>query len=179
MKRRMIGIGLLCATLVFVLCCWGNGDDRLDQAFQDYAAVVNEELPEDLCLTVYYLPSSIVTRAPLTVEELIDFSYTVNIVVGSDELVQHQELLQELSASNLEINRRKPLINARLHYVFSTNENDNLLNVTINGGALGSRCPQVNGIHVKDSEALYNLLAPFLSESECEMFGIPFERYGG
>lgn len=172
MKRTITGISLLLAVLVPILFGCEIKDDSLDQALHNYAEAVSEELPEDLCLTIYYLPMSITTRMPLTAEGLISHPNTVKIVVGSDELVKHRDLLQKISVSSLETNKRDPLIDARLYYVLSTDENDELLNVMISGGALDRRDPIVNGIHVMNCEVIYDLLAPFLSEKICDMFGI-------
>lgn len=172
MKRTIIGISLLLAALVPILCGCEIKDDSLNHALDNYSAAVSEELPKDLCLTIYYLPLSITTRMPLNVESLIIHPNTVKIVVESDELVKYQELLQKISVSSLETNKRDPLIDARLYYVLSTDGNDDLLNVIISGGALDRRDPVVNGIHVVNNEVLYGLLAPFLSEEICDMFGI-------
>ncbi len=59
MKRTITGISLLLAVLVPILFGCEIKDDSLDQALHNYAEAVSEELPEDLCLTIYYLPMSI------------------------------------------------------------------------------------------------------------------------
>lgn len=171
MKRIVIAISLLMVLLSGILSGCTSNAMLLSDALQDYTAVVNGELPEDLSLTIYYLRLSIVTRMPLTSEDLVNLSHTEKIVVESSELVAYQDLLQKMNASALQPSRTEPLVDARLYYVFSTGANDKLLEVTISGGPLDSRDPIVNGIHVEDNDVLYELIAPFLSEEVRDMFG--------
>jgi undecaprenyl diphosphate synthase len=128
---------------------------------QYYSSVVDGELPDDLRLTIYYLSPSILTRVPLSSDQLISYSLTEKIIVESSELVKHQELLQKMNVSALQTDSEETYMNARLYYVFSTEDNEKLLEVVLSDRA---RDPFVNGIQVKDSNIVFELITPFLPE---------------
>jgi beta-lactamase regulating signal transducer with metallopeptidase domain len=164
----IIVINLILCSVVAV-CFLTNPVDPVDYLLQDYSTTVERELPDDLSLTIYYLSPSILTRTPLSSEALISYSLTETIIVESSELKKYQDLLQKMNESALEFDRTEPYVNARLYYVFSTEENNKLLEVVISER---SRDPVVNGIHVKNKDTIYELIAPFLPEDVRNMFGI-------
>lgn len=168
-KRAAVTCLLLICVAAVSLIGYLTPSTRLDAAMEDYSAMVAGELPEDLRLTIHYLSPMILTRVPLSGEDLIHYSLAETIVVDSGELRAHQDLMRRMDASVLRIDRSKPLVNARLYYVFSTEENGKLLEVVISPG---NRDSVVNGFHVDHHDILYDLIAPFLTDEARDLFGI-------
>ena len=176
MKRKLWILFLATVLLVgAVLTVCSSDAVRLRWAINRYQSVLDGELSEDLTLTIYYLPHYILTRKPLTVEELREMTDTVKIVVESDELECYLSTLRKLDSSAVQPAREKFGLNALVYYVFGTGNSEKLLEVVMqqfvgNSQAFGAF---VNGIPVEKNPILYELLMPFLSAEECEEIGIP------
>lgn len=168
MKRSIIAACLLTFFLISILSGCSSPSALLQKRMQYYSSAVDGELPDDLRLTIYYLSPSILTRVPLSSDQLISYSLTEKIIVESSELVKYQELLQKMNVSALQTNSEETYMNARLYYVFSTEDNEKLLEVVLSDRA---RDPFVNGIQVKDSNIVFELITPFLPEDVRNMFG--------
>lgn len=118
MKRSIIAACLLTFFLISILSGCSSPSALLQKRMQYYSSAVDGELPDDLRLTIYYLSPSILTRVPLSSDQLISYSLTEKIIVESSELVKHQELLQKMNVSALQTDSEETYMNARLYYVF-------------------------------------------------------------
>ena len=163
--RKMVCL-LLAA--VMVLTSHGCSDsknqayDSLEASFADYLKAVEGDIPEDLRLTIYYIRPYIATRRPLSVEDLMNFTDVNRIVVESEGLAAHSELLRKLDPSLLQPATGESYINARMYYVLEAG-NDKLLEVIISTGSVF-----VNGFFVEFHPILLELIAPFLPEDARE-----------
>ena len=178
MKQTAIVRCLLLSIFLFTLsaCLYSEktANDELNDALHEYSQIILEDIPSDLCLTIYYIDSSILTRAPLSAEDLMTFPCVEIIEIKSEELVEHIALLRKLDASILQPVQKESYINARLCYVFEVGESEKLLEVVvtpeflykINGYVV------VNGIEVEDNEIFYELIMPFLTEDAHNKLGI-------
>lgn len=174
MKRyaRFLLIGLLVVLLIAAGC--NTNYLKLKWAAYRYQQVMKGEIPEDLTLTVYYIPHYILTRAPLTVEDLKDMTCSVKIVVESEELVRHLATLKHLNASVLQPAKEDYGINACFYYVFESG-NQKILEVALqqyDGQTDADVGTFVYGIRVKRNSVLYEIILPFLSEFDREELGI-------
>ena len=175
-KRLKIFCVLLALCLLFTTTLTGcsGPSTRLQRSMKDYTQMLEGDLPEDLRLTIYYASLDFVTRAPVRVEDLILIPITRKIVVESEELAKHKELLKKMDASILQPVQEETYIDARLYYVFEVGESEKLLEVVVSPSQLykinGSVV--VNGIEVEDNPIFYELIAPFLTEDAHNKLGI-------
>ena len=164
--RTIISMLLLIAMAVSLAGCTGARPETLD-AVLEYRKAVEGEIPDDLHLTIYYMAPDILTRRPLTADDLKSFSETKVITVDSDELKQHTETLRKLEHRILKVVEEQTSVNARVCYVFELG-NKNILQIVISdiGGNVF-----VNGLEVEDHPVFYELIEPFLTEEAHEILG--------
>ncbi len=163
---------MICVLLVVFLVLTSHGCsnsekqeyDSLEDSFADYLKAVEGEIPENLRLTICCIPPGIATRRPVSVEELMDFPDASIIVVESEELAAHSELLRKLEPSILVPVEEESYIDARMYYFLEAG-NDKLLEVIIGTGGVF-----VNGFAVEFHWILLELVAPFLPEDLREMW---------
>ena len=168
MKRSAVVICLLAFLLTTILTACSNSSP-LQEAMNDYSKIVEGDLPDDIRLTIYYLDPNILTRIPLSKDDLVTFPGVGIITVNSEELASCWELLKELNPSILHPVQEESYINARLYYVFEVGDSDKILEVVINnihGNAF------VNGIEVEDNPIFYELIVPYLTEEGRITLGI-------
>ena len=169
MKRICITLLLISFLLAGTLSGCSTPTNKLQDALQDYVKMVEGDCPEDIRLTIYYIDPAILTRKPLTAEELKDFPGVQKITVESEELAKHFETFKKLTPSALHPVEENSGINARVYYVFETEDSGKILEVII--------CDSyssvfVNGIEVENNPVFYDLIKPFLSEKDRNALGV-------
>ena len=70
----------------------------LQDALADYEKVLKTDGLDGLRLSVYYIDPSILTRSPLTEEQLLSFESVQKFEVDNAQLLQHIELLKTINA---------------------------------------------------------------------------------
>ena len=170
MQIRMKILIIVCL-VVFLLMITVTGcstASSLEKAMKDYSRIVDETMPEDSRLTIYYIAPHILTRMPLSVEDLKTFREVKIITVASEELEAHWTLFEALDPSVLQPVKEKSYINARLYYVFEAGS-ESLLEVVISD-IHGSVF--VNGVEVEDHPAFYEIIIPYLTDEDRTILGI-------
>ena len=167
MKRVIAAVLLLALVLSFTACKKGAVETELQTALKDYSQLAEQELPDDLCLKLYYLDPGILTRAPLTVDGLINFPDVNEIVIDSDRLKAHADLLRQISADCLVPVAEPSGLHARLCYVFETERDGDVLVIAF--------CGADGGVFVNDVEVAFDgifrdVVRPFLTEEEMDDF---------
>ena len=164
--RKTICLLLVIVLGITLLGCTGGRPETMDVVLK-YLKAVEGDIPDNLCLTIYYISPHILTRRPLSAEDLKNFSETKVITVESDELKQHAELLRKLEYRMLQLVEEPSYMNARVCYVFEL-ENKEILEVVISeiGGNVF-----VNGLEVQDHPIFYELIEPFLTEEAHDTLG--------
>lgn len=156
------------ALLALTILSGCQADDRqLQQECEDFSQILEHETLDGLCLKIYYLDPSVLTRAPLTVDDLIDSRSVHMIVVDSEQLKEHIELLNQMTVDNLvpvkHTSHYATRLNARLCYIFETDNNGKVLEVAV-GGLNNSVF--VNGIEVEYNDIFRDIIEPFVTEEE-------------
>ena len=141
----------------------------LEASMDEYLKTVDGMLPDDLRLTIYYLDPTILTRAPLSKEDLQSYPGVVKITVDAEELASHWELLKELKPDILQPVQEESHINARLYYFFEVGDSEKILEVIISN-IYGSVF--VNGFNVENNPVFYDLILPFLEDEDRQILGI-------
>lgn len=164
MKRIAAILLLLTLTFSFAACkkdaAYGK-ETELQNALKDYSQVIEPELPDDLRLKVYYLDTSILTRAPLTVDNLIHFSGVNEIVIDCEHLKEHTDLLRQINTDRLTPVAEPSNLHARLCYIFETDSAGELLVVAFGGE---NSSVFVNGVEVAFDDIFRDVIKPFVSE---------------
>lgn len=169
MKRMISIITVLAMVLAFVFM-WGCSEKQLENTLDDYEEIIEEGIPDDLKLTIYYIEPTTLTLVPVrTVEDFMGYSPIV-IEVTAAELAAHRDLLASLNAACLkpvaEDADTHPIIGfIRLVYVLERGDGEVLLEVIASdiiyhGGVL------VNGFEVENDPIFYDLINPFLTEED-------------
>ena len=116
---------------------------------------------DDLELTIYYRDLFVLYRAPLGIEDLINFWEDRKIVVRGNELAEHIDLLQKLCEVDLMPDETESFLDARLYYVFRAGGSE-ILDVVKGGMENGS--VYVNGYEVLPDYIFLQTIEPFLPE---------------
>lgn len=170
MKRIVLITCLLLFLLATILTGCKNPHRQLHEALNEYCQMIDGQMPEDLCLTIYYVDPSTLSFYAWSKDNLIAASNVTKIVVESDELATQWEYIQGMDMSVLQQDTQKTYVNARICYVFETSEGI-ILEVVLNG-IQDSDPAFINGIAVENHPVLYEVLLPFLTEDDCNILGI-------
>lgn len=169
---RILSVTVLCAIAVIVCL---SAPVRLRASVNRYNRLLDGELPEDLTLTIYYVPSFILTRYPWSVEDLLKSESTVKRVVRSDELAKNLQTLKWLGSADWQPSDEDMYLNARIYYVFESG-GKKVLEVALwthNGeGENVTPGAMVNGIQVKDHTAFVAAVVPFLPKEHKAAMGL-------
>lgn len=124
-------------------------------------AIKNENV-ENISLTIYYMSPFILTRQPLSVNDLINSSKAQKIVIEGDSLKEHIALFEQIENDDLIPVKDKSYIDARLYYVLESKKNGELLDVSMWGGE--NNRIFVNGVEIIENDIFYDVVKPFLSK---------------
>ena len=163
MKTMIRMLCLLCLFLfVFNLTGCSNSSDQLRDALAAYSNMIDQGIPDDLLLTIYYMDPFICTRIPLSANDLMQNSMTQKIVVHSEALKNNSSALKKLDWSLLSPVKAEYPMDARIHYVIEKENGEKLLEVTIS--RFKDIAILVNHIEVEENPVFYELIYPFLPE---------------
>lgn len=168
MKRRLFVIilsALLLCTATTMLCY--RDTLQLRWEIDHYQVMLEDEIPEDLTLTICYLPNTIITRYPLTIERLNNMEGAVKIVVPADTLANHVSVLKKLTATSVHCAKEEPYPDVLFYYVFEQGDKKVLEVVMHQYSEDGETVvAYVNGIAVEEAPVLSEIVQPFLSEDD-------------
>lgn len=168
--------GILCLAViikllaVIVVVTFMNPSLRLHNAIKSFINTFGAEVPEGASLTIYYMEPWFLTRAPVDTDQIKEYSNTKVIAVPYDELVAHQTVFSKLAAASFTIIKDDYYTDARLYYVFASDNGRKMLGVTVNAG--GDDTAEINGIPVKFHPILLEIIEPFLTADARYMFEI-------
>jgi len=144
--------------VVTILTSCGGNDMRLN----DFSKVIEKGKLDDLSLTIYYMNPFIQTRFPLSVDHLINRSSVQTFVIYGNELEEQIDLINQIGNTTLKSIKKETYLDARIYYVFSTEEEGTILDVAM---WRGDSNIVVNGIAVEEEKIFYDVVMPFLPEN--------------
>lgn len=156
MKRIAICVTVLSMLVGIMAGCAKVPEQK--NALSDYLEMLNN-IPDDVCLTIYYMDPSILTRMALSADDLIKSAD--KIVVESDVLKENADLLRNLDSTVIQSAAIKSYINARMYYVLESAETGKILEVII---SQVNENVFVNGIEVVWNPVFLKIVKPFLPE---------------
>ena len=153
---------ILALFLAFITSCSGRGT-RPAVALNYLARQIENGEIGDIELTIYYMEIVIFVSFPISVDSLLDGRYEEKIVVCSEELGMHMDLLNSFVSINPIPVRQSSVADIRVYYVFSQNGNV-ILDVAMWGRA--NTNVFVNGHEVEWNNAFLGIIEPFLPEGK-------------
>ena len=154
-------IAILVLTLIILLSFTSCGlkDELYDQT-KPFYDIINGTIPKDMRLTIYYVNHHYMHHMPFSVEMLMTMPDLSIINVGYEDLVNHQEHLRKFDPTLLEPEPKETFTDALVYYVFELDSGPVLEYVY--SDMLG--CDTLNGIQIKPTSELFDLIDPFLPE---------------
>ena len=162
MKKSLIVLLIMVGYLLSA--CGSNADDSAPagMAWERIAEAIEQADPESLTLTIYHFPDSILTRAPLTVDQLKTHPKTEIAILRGDELAEIlPALTAKLRAAQPDPVQVLPWQYARLYYVLEA-DGKKLLDVSCADGANGLF---VNGTEYEFDKWFYQLVEPYFPKA--------------
>lgn len=151
--------------LIISTAC-GIKDMRSEKLLNNYSKLIEKN---DLTLTIYYINPFILTRYPLSVDNLINFEGVKKIVVSGSSLEEHMDLFGQINKDDLVPVKNKSRLDARFYYIIETVSEGKILDVCMWGN---DNSIFVNGLEVKWNDIFYNVVIPFLPEEAVEEFDL-------
>lgn len=145
----------------------------LQDALADYEKVLKTDGLDGLRLSVYYIDPSILTRSPLTEEQLLSFESVQKFEVDNAQLLQHIELLKTINAEEMTPVSNASVLDARLCCIFESDRAGQVLRLTLGGK---DNSIFVNGVEVENFELLRDLLMAFASEETMRVLVHYFDK---
>ncbi len=143
---------------------------RSEKALSNFSKLIEKKNYDDLSLTIYYISPFILTRAPLSVDDLTSFNNVKKIVISGSDLEKHMDLFEQINKDDLIPVKNKSRVNARFYYFLETVEEGKILDVAMWGNK-GSVF--INGLEVKGNDIFYDIVMPFLPSDAVK----EFEKY--
>ena len=158
MNLKKVTISYLVLLAIILTGC--SKDMRPAKELEKYTKIIEDENFDKLSLTIYYINPTILTRAPLSVDQLIKYNNVNKIVISGSELKEHIDLLKQINKDVIIQVKKNTRLNARLYYVFETEEGK-VLDVAMWGD---DNSVFVNGFEVKWNDVFLDIIKPFLTQ---------------
>jgi hypothetical protein len=165
-------IFVLFVIAIFTSC--GGNNMQSKKMLNNFSIIIESGNLDTLSLTIYYISPSILTRHPISVNDLMDYSGVNKIVINGSDLEEHIDLLNQLSNTALIPVKSKSYLDARLYYLFETKEEGAIFDVAI--GVSDGKSMFVNGTKVKGNDIFIDVLIPFLTEDAVKELGVYLVR---
>lgn len=146
---------------VTILTGCGGNDMRPEKALKNFSKQIEQGNLNDIHLTVYYLSPFILTRTPLSIDDLVNHNAVQKFVVDGSTLKEHTDLLSQISNDVVIPVEQKSHINTRLYFVFETTKDKKIFDVSMWGD---DNSIFINGLEVKENKLFYDVVSPFLPE---------------
>ncbi len=166
MRKKSIISGLLILLSITIFTGCRGTDMRPEEALKYFSEQIEQGNIKDISLTIYYRNPNIFYFAPWSVDDLIRGA-DHKIVIDGTRLVEHVDLLKQVSNAVLIPVEHESRIDAFLYYVFETKEGKKIFDVA---GWGDDSSMYVNGLEVKENNIFYDVLWPFLPEDAVEEF---------
>lgn len=158
-KHVITGSFIFLLLAIAILTSWENLYSRKPSL--NLSEKIAKENINDISLSIYYLNPLILTRYPLSAEDLISFTDVSKIVINGNDFKEQFELFKKINDDLLIPVKKKSRLDARIYYVLDSKKNGRLFDVTMWGR---DNSVFVNEVEVKGNDIFYNVIQPFLLE---------------
>lgn len=160
---------VVCLTLIVVLVITGCRNNLESTKELNIKELIENEEINDLCLTIYYIDTTMLTNFPLNVDQLIGSVFTKRVVVNGSELDTFINLFKNIDYKALiSVKEESSYLDARLYYILESKKNGKLIDVVIGGGNPDNSKSSIwiNDCEIENCAILYDLILPFLPEDD-------------
>jgi hypothetical protein len=157
---------LLVFTLTTLSSCEGK-DRQSEKTLNNLQKLIEKQNFDDLSLSINYISPSILTRAPLSVDDLINLDFVNKIVISGSDLEEHKDLFEQINNVDLKPVLFKSKIDARLYYFFEIEKEGKILDVAMWGE---NNSIFINGQEVKENHLFYDIIMPYLPTDVIKVF---------
>jgi len=187
--NRKIGIAkvfiLVLLVVTFLTGCGGNDmqSENIvspEDDLNNFSKIIGEENLDGFRLIIYYMNPFILTRMPLSVDNLIygitainepprekndvNGLYEQKFVITGSQLEEHIDLFTQIGKIDLIPVEKESYINVRIYYMFESEKDGKIFDVALWGG-YDENSMFVNGTEVKENAVFYEAILPFLPEN--------------
>ena len=151
--------------MIFFLCEWIWEFTYCNKLNEDLLKTIETESIDDLRLTIYCLPPSVLTTIPMeTAERLIKAEEENKIVVNGNDLEEYVDELKGIGKERIiPLIKKTPFCDIRTYYILESKKNGKLIDVAM-GGIDGEYLSIFfNGVEIKANSVFYDLIIPFVS----------------
>ena len=156
--------------LVFLLqgCAKPGSTENIDEprsVLDDYLIAIENNVPSNMNLTIYFTGFDVSFLYPPDEEDLINWGNSGEIdkiVIDSAELESRIDQLKKIDSSVLQTPKKRSHKDARLYYYIETETAGKVLEVSMNG-LYGTMF--VNGTEVEYNPVFYDVVSPYLETS--------------
>lgn len=165
-KRNRVILFLVVVLMGFIITRFSIDYIRISMTQNKFLAILEEGKFDNLSLTIYYINPYSFTLMPLTIDNVVE-GYDYKVVIDGKSLEENAEALEQLGRANFVPFTMKTHLDARIYYVFETEEGI-ILDVAMWGSHDILYIPliYVNGISVFETSFLYNIALDYLPEKE-------------
>ena len=155
-------LGLIGLSLMFAIIVWGASHIISKSTSITLSDFIEQGDYEGLSLTIYFCSPHHHIRMPLSVRSLTeDFhEYRVTVQGATRQLILFDMLSNLADVELIPIENETQAICVRIHYVFETENGQNIFDVTWGWGREANLI--VNGLAVKENAIFLEVIKPFL-----------------
>ena len=166
-KKYIFG-GFIIVLLSVITIFNSFGNVRLKDIAPEFYELIQSGNLGDVTLTIYYMSLTVDTRL-VHIDDLVNRRFnSQKITVDGTRLEEHLDLFKQLSNVDFTPVRRRAFLDARIYYVFETEQYGNIFDV----GMWGSRGHYLsmfaNRIELRENDIFYEIILPFLPEDMVE-----------
>jgi hypothetical protein len=166
--KKIVICGFIVLILLALIYLFVNkrNDTHLEEGMINFTESIEQGSLADINLTIYYTSPFMLSFDPVSIERLKDVVYTYKIVVDGYVLQEHVDLLRQIDYVRLTPVRNRRVDNARIYYIFENQISGETYSVAI---FIYGETMRVNGVNIAENPVLFEVLVPFLPESEREV----------
>ena len=172
-KKRVLIISLVVCILIAAVCLliFIPKNPPVEEQLSFNERILQENFT-GMTLTIYYADPQVYTRAPLTIQELIERVLDNNsvefgnvITIDSKELQENKDLFKKMIHTELTPMKDNPTLNARIYLRFDSEKYGKLYDIAMWGlGDNGSNSIFVCDQPVQEEDIFYELIVKFAPE---------------
>ena len=173
LKKIIIGLVIFIFMVFVYLFVYKKNDVYLEVSMINFTESIEQGSLVDINLTIYYTSPFMFSSVPVSIEWLREGRYNYKIVIEGYVLQEYVDLLQQVDDVKLIPVRNERIEDVRIYYIFENQKSGETFSVAIwayRGSVL------VNGVNIAEHSIFYEVIVPFLPESEREVIEKEIQR---
>lgn len=166
-KIETVGFLLLLLACIMLSGC-KNTVHLPEKTSAKFSGLLETANKDGINLTIYYMKPNLLTIYPISVDRLIESELSEKFEISCERLKENIPLIEKINTIDLTkiVSSDEYLyLNARIYFVIKTDKEEKLFDVAMWGRY---HCMLVNGVWIRESQVLYNILLAFLPTSNAQ-----------